>query len=65
MTKPNPGSAEAIALGCKCPRIDNGHGRGCGRVREDGTPLFWLSDNCALHVDKSAAEHMRQTNGVA
>lgn len=25
---PNPGSNEAIAKGCTCPVIDNGHGRG-------------------------------------
>ena len=24
----NPGSDEAIAAGCTCPVIDNGHGRG-------------------------------------
>jgi hypothetical protein len=26
--KPNPGSDEAIAMGCSCPRMDNGYGRG-------------------------------------
>lgn len=26
--EPNPGSDEAIASGCTCPVIDNGHGRG-------------------------------------
>lgn len=25
---PKPGSPEAIAAGCKCPAIDNHHGRG-------------------------------------
>lgn len=65
MTIPNPGSDEAVALGCKCPRIDNGYGRGCGRVDGEGKPLFWRSSNCALHVNNSAAEHMRQTVGRA
>jgi len=27
-TKPNPGSAEAIALSCTCPVLDNNHGAG-------------------------------------
>lgn len=25
---PPPGSPEAVKLGCKCPRMDNGHGKG-------------------------------------
>jgi hypothetical protein len=25
---PNPGSDEALALGCTCPVLDNGHGQG-------------------------------------
>ena len=25
---PNPGSLEAVARGCTCPRMDNSHGRG-------------------------------------
>jgi hypothetical protein len=25
--KPNPGSDEAITIGCKCPRSDNAYGR--------------------------------------
>ena len=29
-----PGSPEAKKLGCKCPVLDNGHGRGSGRVDE-------------------------------
>jgi hypothetical protein len=42
--KPNPGSDEAIALGCKCPVIDNGHGKGRG----DG--LFWFNGDCPIHA---------------
>jgi len=41
---PNPGSDAAIALGCKCPVIDNGHGRGL----PDGS--FWFSANCPVHA---------------
>jgi hypothetical protein len=46
---PTPGSAEAVALGCGCPRIDNGHGRGNGMSDEDGSPLFWVNADCTLH----------------
>ena len=27
-TPPPPGSPEAVKLGCICPRMDNGHGKG-------------------------------------
>lgn len=40
---PKPGSDEAVALGCTCPVLDNGHGKG----RADGN--FWISGNCPLH----------------
>lgn len=39
---PNPGSDEAIKLGCCCPVMDNAHGR-----RNDG--LFWIVADCPLH----------------
>lgn len=42
---PNPGSAEALALGCRCPVLDNGHGKGSGW----GLGAFWISDACELH----------------
>ena len=38
---PNPGSDEAIALGCICPVLDNGHGRGPGP--------FWQVEGCPVH----------------
>ena len=38
---PNPGSEEACAKGCKCPVLDNGHGRGPGP--------FWINEDCPLH----------------
>lgn len=43
---PKPGSADAIDLGCSCPIMDNGRGRG----RPDGT--FWISGDCPLHAPK-------------
>lgn len=44
-----PGHPEAVNPGCRCPVIDNGHGRGCGRVDSEGNPLFWYNDDCSLH----------------
>lgn len=46
MTQPNPGSPEAYALGCKCPILDNAHGRGVGCGE------FWISAECPLHGAK-------------
>lgn len=44
---PNPGSDEARALGCKCPVIDNGYGRGYL-----GQPnIFVYSAACPIHGD--------------
>tara|TARA_R100000656_G_scaffold104176_1_gene75948 strand:- start:15835 stop:16656 length:822 start_codon:yes stop_codon:yes gene_type:complete len=43
-----PGSPEAIAAGCTCPRIDNAHG--CGQ----GTPpRFFISGACLVHAHGS------------
>lgn len=49
---PNPGSEEALKLGCKCPVIDNHYGKGIPKIR--GTSLsesscFWISSDCPLH----------------
>lgn len=47
---PNPGSPEAIAKGCKCPVIDNGHGRGWL-----GQPnVFVYSGACPFHCPADA-----------
>lgn len=43
---PNPGSDAAIEQGCKCPVLDNAHGKGC---REG---MFWISENCPLHAER-------------
>lgn len=42
---PNPGSDEAIEQGCKCPVLDNAHGRGVNRNGE----MFWFNAGCPLH----------------
>ena len=46
--RPNPGSDEAIALGCTCPVLDNGHGRGSGP--------FWITVDCPLHGEPAIAK---------
>lgn len=46
MTVPNPGSDEAIEMGCRCAVLDNRHGLGAYNV-EDG--VFWISGDCPLH----------------
>jgi hypothetical protein len=43
---PNPGSPEAVALGCRCPEIDNAHGRG---MPYPHGPRFWIQADCNLH----------------
>lgn len=49
MSKLNPGSDEAIDLGCTCPVLDNGRGsEELGKTRG-----FWIAGGCPLH-DKSA-----------
>ncbi len=46
--KPNPGSDAARDVGCNCPVLDNGHGRGDGP--------FWVRMDCPLHGDKPHGE---------
>lgn len=46
---PNPGSDEAIALGCTCPVMDNGRGRGAW----GSSGLFWMARSCPVHGDEA------------
>jgi hypothetical protein len=43
---PNPGSDAAIAIGCKCPVMDNGRGRG---IWTANGVTFWISAECPVH----------------
>ncbi len=43
---PNPGSIEAQKEGCKCPVLDNAHGKGLPLA--DG-PGWWITEGCPLH----------------
>ena len=55
--KPNPGSQEAIWLGCLCPILDN-H-RGHGIPQKKGPPLFIYTAECPVHgisVDKRGTD---------
>ena len=47
----NPGSDEAVAAGCTCPVMDNGHGSGyLGGVQDDtGQTVFVISGDCPIH----------------
>ena len=48
----NPGSDAAIARGCTCPVLDNGHGSGwLGGTKdpETGETLFVINFNCPVH----------------
>ena len=51
----NPGSDEAIASGCTCPVMDNGHGRGYlgGVTDEQGQTVFVIRLDCPLHGKKA------------
>lgn len=44
---PNPGSDEALRQGCRCPVLDNGHGRGSSGT--DGRTWFVMAEDCPLH----------------
>jgi hypothetical protein len=49
-TTPNPGSDEAIKLGCTCPVEDNYHGDG---IPSSVGPLFWMVNDCPVHGDEA------------
>lgn len=48
---PNPGSPDAARLGCKCPRMDNQHGRGYHWYEGQAEPQFIIHWDCPLHRD--------------
>lgn len=44
-TTPRPGSEAAVAIGCTCPVMDNGHGAGYM-----GNPeVFMMNEGCPVH----------------
>ena len=48
---PNPGSDAALELGCRCPVMDNGHGRDdfAPFHGKTGEPCFWVTADCPIH----------------
>ncbi len=44
---PNPGSNEALNMGCTCPVIDNRYGDGIHT--DSGAVLFWYNEDCPIH----------------
>lgn len=49
---PNPGTKEALDLGCTCPVMDNAHGKGIPLPNKKGEIVycFWYSGDCPVHV---------------
>lgn len=47
----NPGSEEAVKMGCTCPVIDNHHGQGIPVSGKNGEVqfVFWSNADCPLH----------------
>lgn len=61
-TKPNPGSDEAVELGCKCPRMDNCYGKGYRIVDNQlqfAHPQFVISGDCELHWTLDETEEQK------
>jgi hypothetical protein len=46
---PNPGSDTALSMGCKCPVLDNGHGRRAPYA-PDG---WWITQGCPVHAPEA------------
>jgi len=55
---PKPGTDEALDAGCRCPVLDNAHGR--GRPGPDGEPEWWVNFDCPLH----GASHAKSGSSV-
>lgn len=49
---PNPGSKEALDMGCECPVLDNARGRGYMGVEG----IFVMTESCPLHGSGSKWE---------
>ncbi len=58
MYKLNPGSEEAVAKGCKCPVVDNFHGKGIPLTTDEGEIViaFWRDMACPLHGNPELIE---------
>jgi len=54
---PPPGCEDAIMMGCLCPIIDNGYGKGLGKD-ENGNHLYWYSSDCPVHCPERDVDEM-------
>ncbi len=61
-TVPNPGSSEALAQGCTCPRYENNHGVG---VDPDAPGTFIYVKGCPLHVAEWSEAHTEPAKAKA
>ncbi len=43
---PNPGTDEALYMGCTCPVLDNHHGAG---ALVNGENMYWIAQDCPIH----------------
>lgn len=57
--RPNPGSPAARELGCRCPILDNAHGKGYlgGMTDSEGNLIFVISAVCPLHGNTQETSH--------
>jgi len=55
--KPNPGTPEALDLGCTCPVLDNHHGAG---VVVNGERIWWRNSECPLHSSKKRKKEIKR-----
>lgn len=58
--KPNPGSDEARALGCRCAVLDNNHGLSAPWP-PDG---WWISGDCPLHAPFGLGDQVEVFDGA-
>lgn len=54
---PNPGSKAALDLGCTCPVLDNGRGRGWMGIPD----VFVYTVGCPVHNEKQMQEQERSS----
>lgn len=60
-SKPPPGSDAAALMGCKCPRMDNGYGRGW---LGDGAKFGYVVNmECSVHNEDDAKGEMKWGEG--
>jgi hypothetical protein len=54
---PNPGSDEAVDMGCICPVLDNDYGNGLPYLEG----AFWITQGCPIHAPDIIEEEEDET----